>query len=184
MSNVTATESPVTARRVRDARSFRRVAAAVLLPIPALCIAVGSLIRPGYSATDTASTLDAIAADSTAQRAFVWLGAIAMLTLVPAFIAAARLARRRRPVLATVAAGVNVAAYLGVALGFGSADVYQEVAARPEFDQAELAGYLDAVAAHGVSGLSVGLFVIGHIIGMILLGVARGGSSLAGRASR
>ena len=35
-----------------------------------------------------------------------------MLTFVPAFLAAARLARRRRPVLTMIALGVNLIAYL------------------------------------------------------------------------
>jgi hypothetical protein len=77
---------------------------------------------------ETADTLAAVAAHPAAQTLFVWTGALAMLTLVPAFLAAARLARRRRPLLATWAAGVNLAAYLGAGLGFASLDLATDVA--------------------------------------------------------
>ena len=160
------------ARRSRDARTFRRYAAAAVLPIPALMIATQPLYRPAYGVTDTAATLEAVAAKPTAQAVFVWTSALALLTLVPAFLAATRLARRRRPVLATWAAGVNLAAYLGTGLGFGAYDLATEVAARPDLDRATTVAYLDAYAAHGVFSLGIGLFVIGHVTGAVLLGTA------------
>jgi hypothetical protein len=51
-----------------------------------------------------------------------------------------------------------------------------EIAARPGQDRAALAGYLDAVANHGVFNLGIGLFVIGHIVGAVLLGAALWGT--------
>jgi hypothetical protein len=164
-------EAPPT-RRTRDARRFRRLAAAAILPVPALAIATQPLYRPAYGELDTAAALEAVAASPGAQALFVWTGALALLTLVPAVLAAARLARRQRPVLATWAAGVNLAAYLGAALGFGSFDLANEVAARPDFERATMVAYIDAFAAHGVFGLGIGLFVLGHIAGAVLLGLA------------
>jgi hypothetical protein len=171
MSTATAPPASRTGRP-RDVRTFRRVAAAAVLPIPALIIATQPLYRPAYDAADTAAGLAAVAAHPNAQKVFVWTTALAMLTLVPAFLSAARLARRRRPVLATIAAAVNLAAYLGAGAGFGSFDLATEVAARPEFPAGVMVPYLDAVAAHGVFGVSIGLFVLGHIAGAILLGAA------------
>ena len=170
--STTVAPAPQVTRRPRDARTLRRVAAALVLPVPALIIATQPLYRPAYGAPDTASTLDAVAAHPAAQTVFVWTTALAMLTLVPAFLAAARLARRRRPVLATWATGVNLAAYLGAGLGFGGYDMATEVAARPGADRAALSAHLDAVASHGVFGLSIGLFVLGHVAGAVLLGAA------------
>jgi hypothetical protein len=167
---------PHVTRRPRDARTFRRIAAAVVLPIPALAIASQPLYRPGYGSIDTASTIDAAAANPGAHTAFVWTGALAMLTLVPAFLAAARLARRRRPVLATWAAGVNLAAYLGAGLGFAAFDVAVDVAARSASDRDAIVTFLDAFATHGVFNLGIGLFVIGHIVGAVLLGSALWGT--------
>ena len=100
---------------------------------------------------------------------FVWTGAPAMLTLVPAFLAACRLARRR-PVLATWAAGVNTIAYLGAGLGFFALDMAYQVAARPGVDRGAAVALLDAYVGHGVFGVGIGLFVLGHIAGAVLLG--------------
>jgi hypothetical protein len=91
--------------------------------------------------------------------------------MVPAVLAAARLARRRRPTLAMLAAGVNLLAYLGATPLFAG-DLMAQVAARPEFNQASLVPYLDAVSAHPASIVGSVAFVLGHIVGMILLGAA------------
>jgi hypothetical protein len=165
-------DTPASTARRRDVRTFRRVAAAIIMPVPALAIASQPLYRPAYAEIETPAVLDAVASRPGAQQAFLWTGALALLTLVPAFLAAARLARRRRPVLAMCAAAVNTAAYLGAGLGFGSLDMLHEVAARPGQDRASLTAYLDAVTTHGVFNLGIGLFVIGHIVGAVLLGAA------------
>ena len=59
---------------------------------------------------------------------FALLGFFAMLTVVPAFLAAGRLARRRRPVLTMIALGVNLVAYLG---GWGVAALDNMYLLRP-----------------------------------------------------
>jgi hypothetical protein len=155
----------------RDVRRTRRLLAAALLPVPAVAVAVLRLVWPAFSASDTAGALAAIAKHPTAQEAVVWLGTLMALTMVPAVLAAARLARRRRPTLAMIAAGVNLIAYLGATPLYAS-DLLAQVAARPEYDQARLVPYLDAVTAHPASGVGFGAFVLGHIVGMILLGAA------------
>ena len=162
-----ATRSPAP----RDVRRTRRLLAAALLPVPAVAVAVLRLVWPAFSATDTAGALAAIAEHPAAEEAVVWLSTVMALTMVPAVLAAVRLARRRRPALAMAAAGVNLVAYLGATPLFAG-DLMAQVAARPEYDQAQLVPFLDAVNAHPASGVGVGAFVIGHIVGMILLGAA------------
>jgi hypothetical protein len=155
----------------RDIRRTRRVLAAVLLPIPPLAVAVLRWILPSFSASDTSGWLAAAAQHPAAQEAVVWLGTVMALTMVPAVLAAVRLARRRRPTLAMVAAAVNLVAYLGATPLFAG-DLMALVAARPGYDRTEMAAYIDAVMAHPVSGVGLGAFVLGHIVGMVLLGVA------------
>lgn len=118
MSTSTLPAVPLVASRrsPRDARRVRRIAAATVLVVPATCVALARIVARGFASADTAGTLDAITASPGRQNASLVLGVLAMLTLVPAFLAAARLARRRRPVLAMIAAGVNLAAYLGTGL--------------------------------------------------------------------
>ena len=98
-------------RMVRDVRRLRRIVAAVILLVPATTVAIGRVFVTDDS--DTRMALDLIAADPSRQFTFALLGFTAMLTVVPAFLAAARLARRRRPVLTMIALGVNMVAYLG-----------------------------------------------------------------------
>ena len=74
------------ARRVRDVRSFQRYAAAIILPIPPTCVAIGRLFQTEQS--DTRPTLDLIAANPDRQFTFALLGFIGLLTVVPAFLAA------------------------------------------------------------------------------------------------
>jgi hypothetical protein len=171
MSILTPTQAAAPVRTRRDARRARRLTAAILLPVAPLSVAVLRLIWPAFSADDTAASLDAVAAHRTAQQAVVWLGLLMTLTMIPAVLAAARLARRRRPVLAMVAAGVNLVAYLGGTVLVAS-DLLTLVAARSGYDRATIVPYLDAVNGHASVSLGMGLFVLGHIVGMILLGAA------------
>ncbi len=166
-----------TARRARDDRTIRRRAAAAVLVVPATCAVAVQLVSPAYGVMDTAAALDAMAAAPARQTAALLLSVAAFLTLVPAFLAAARLARRRRPLLAASAAAVNLVAYLGLGLAFSAYEPLLAVAAtRPVGDQPSLIAYLDAVISGGVFGLSTGLFVFGHIIGAVLAGLALRGT--------
>jgi hypothetical protein len=171
MSTLTTHQPTTTTRTPRDVRRARRLAAAIMLLIAPLSVAVLRLIWPAFSAPDTAASLDAVAAHPAAQQAVVWLGMLMTLTMVPAVLAAARLARRRRPVLAMLAAGVNLAAYLG-GTALVMPDLLTLVAARGGYDRSTVVPYLDAVNGHPSVGLGIGLFVVGHIVGMILLGFA------------
>ena len=103
------TRSPRT-RKVRDLRRVERIVAAVVLLVPGIAAALSRLFTTDDS--DARKALDLVAADPGRQFTLALLGFIAMLTIVPAFLAAARLARRRRPMLTMIALGVNLIAYL------------------------------------------------------------------------
>jgi hypothetical protein len=161
-------------RQVRDVRRFQRIAAAVVLPIPATAVAIGRLFLTDDS--DTRSALDLIAADPGRQFTFALLGFIAMLTVVPAFLAAGRLARRRRPVLTMIALGVNLVAYLGGWALPALDNMYLAASKLPVEQQDGAAALIDAMWSERLAGLSTLLFVIGHILGAILMGLALRGS--------
>jgi hypothetical protein len=165
---------PARTRRVRDVRTFRRLVAAAILVIPASCIAVGRLLLTDDS--DIRRMLDLIAADPGRQLRFALVGWVAGLTLVPAFLTAGRLARRRRPVLTTIALAVNLTAYLGGS-AMGVLDVLYLAGARVPVAQRDgAAALIDGFWSVGISGVSSLLFVIGHVLGAILLGLALRGS--------
>jgi len=162
------------ARRPRDVRHFERRAAAVVLLIPATSIGLARLFQTDDDVTREA--LDVMATNTDKQFVFALLGYIGILTIVPAFLAAARIARRRRPVLTTVALGVNLVAYLG-AWAVGAVDNLYLIGAQLPAEQRDVAAtIIDKMWADGLAGVSTGLFVIGHILGAILMGLALRGS--------
>ena len=162
------------ARRVRDVRSFQRYAAAIILPIPPTCVAIGRLFQTDDS--DTRRTLDLIAANPDRQFTFALLGFIGLLTVVPAFLAAAGLSRRRRPVLTTIAISVNLLGYLG-AFAMGAIDNLYLIGALLPADQRDVAAIvIDKMWSSGIPGVSTNLFVLGHVLGAILMGLALRGS--------
>ena len=162
------------ARRVREVRSFQRYAAAIILPIPPTCVAIGRLFQTDDS--DTRRTLDLIAANPDRQFTFALLGFIGILTVVPAFLAAAGLSRRRRPVLTTIALSVNLAGYLG-AFAMAAIDSLYLIGALLPPDQRDVAAIvIDKMWSSGITGFSANLFVLGHVLGAILMGLALRGS--------
>ena len=126
--------------------------------------------------SDTRKALDLIAADPGRQFTFALLGFIAMLTVVPAFLAAARLARRRRPVLTMIALGVNLIAYLG-GWRWPPWTTCTSLASKLPVEQRDgAAALIDAMWSEGLAGISTLLMVIGHVLGAILMGLALRGS--------
>jgi hypothetical protein len=176
MSSITTTprtEVPATTR-TRDVRTFQRWAAAVVLVVPATAVTIGRLFMTDDS--DTRAALDLIAADPSRQEIVALLGFLSMLTVVPAFLAMARLARRRRPVLTMVALGVNLAAYLGGSIMFALDSLYLAGANVPADQRDGAAAVIDNMWSSGVAGISTALFVLGHIVGAFLMALALRGS--------
>jgi hypothetical protein len=162
------------AHRVRDVRTFQRYAAAVIMLVPATCVAIGRLFQTEDS--DTRRSLDLIAANPDRQFTFALLGFIGLLCVVPAFLAAGTLSRRRRPVLTSVALVVNLIAYLG-AFAMAAIDNLLLIGASLPPEQRDVAAtVIDKMWSTGIPGISTSLFVLGHILGAILMGLALRGS--------
>jgi hypothetical protein len=79
-------------------------------------------------------------------------------------------------VLTTVALGVNLAAYLG-AFAMGAIDNLYLIGALLPAEQRDVAAIvIDRMWSSGIPGVSTSLFVLGHIFGAILMGLALRGS--------
>lgn len=123
-----------------------------------------------YSTADTpAGMVTATYHHSGSQNAMLWLGHIGVLTLVPGFLAAAQLTRAAAPRLTTWAVGLAVPAYLSLG-GPMSSDQVLWSGARAGLAPETIAKLLDA--AHPTIGISIGVFVVGHVVGTVLLGIA------------
>ncbi len=151
-----------------DLRHASRVLAAVILPIGPLAVAVLRFILPYTTADDSSDAVRLVAAHQTAQSAVVWLGFIACLALVPGVIFAGRVVGRAAPRLAAVATILLVLGYISLAwLTVG--DAFLLFGVRQDLPENVLTAMYDGV--HPAATVAAVLFVLGHVLGTILLGV-------------
>lgn len=152
-----------------DTRWRGRTLAAVLLPIGPAAVAVLRYVLP-YETTDgSREVVREVAAHQGIQSAVVWLGFVASLTLVPAVLAAGKVARAGSPRLVAAALALLVPAYLslGWLLSSDAAVLFSVRHGLPVADAADAFESLHpAVLVAGV------VFVIGHVLGTVLLGWA------------
>lgn len=144
-------------------------AIAVLLPLGPAAIAVLRLVLPYYTANDPAATLAAVQAQSGRQSAVIWLAFFGTLALVPGLFAAARVCRDAAPWMTAWALALSVPGYLSLGTFVGYDQLLWSVA------QTDLSTR-DALAvlhsAHPAVDVSLGVFILGHVIGTVLLGLA------------
>lgn len=164
---LTVTRPPAVAA-VADARTVRRVAAAILLPLGPLCVAILRGILPYSTADNDRQMLDHTAAGLGRMDAVIWLGMAAALTLVPSGLAAARLAQRRAPVLALIGVTLLTAGYLS--LPFVNNDIL--VRAATGLDRPLGVQVLNSANSSGAVVVAGLIFVAGHILGLVVLGIA------------
>lgn len=152
-----------------DVRTASRWLAAVLLPIGPAAVAALRYILPYTTADGSGDAVRQVAAHQTAQSAVVWLGFLACLTLAPGVIFAGRVVGRKAPRLAAIATVLLVTGYISLAwLTVG--DAYLLFGIRRHLPLSVLVGMYDGV--HPAADVAAGLFVLGHVLGTILLGVA------------
>jgi len=159
---------------VPDLRRASRVLAAVLLPIgPALIAALRFVLPYETNQSDTRIVRE-IAAHQGAANAIVWLGFAACLVMVPTVLWVGRIAARRSPRLTAVALCLLVPGYASLAF-LVSSDAVALYAAKHGFSTATAADLYTSM--HPTVLVAGVLFVVGHVLGTILLGVAllRGG---------
>jgi len=148
------------ARQPADVRALDRRVAAVLMPIGPAAVAVLRFVLPADPA-----------AHPGAQRLVVWLGLVAVLTLLPGALAAIRLLRRYTPLLATAIAALLVPGYLGMT-ALIAADAGTLGAIDLGLPAGQVTELSDATFAVPTMTILVLLFVVGHILGTLLLGIA------------
>lgn len=152
--------------------------AAALLPLGPAAIAVLRLVLPYDTTDDAAVVVRKVAAAPDTQSLVVWLGFLGMLTLVPAVLAGGRLTRPAAPRTTAAAMLLLVPAYLTLGLLVaGDAGVLFGV--REHLPEPVVARLFEAV--HPVAVVAGVVFVVGHVVGTVLLGVAMGISGVVPR---
>ena len=150
-----------------DIRTVSRTAAA-------LCLVAGPLALAAPVSVDSTGTVaEQIAAYAAAPGRSLASNLLVfpLLLLVPAMVYAARLARPGSPRLAFTGGAVSALAWLAglISLGGGQIALYQ---ASRLADPGGAVPLIEAVNADPVNGALIGVFVLGHGVGMIALGVA------------
>lgn len=149
-----------------DARRFDRIVAAVLMPVGPAAVAILRFVLP------QAPVGASVTADPAAQRLVVALGVVIVFTLVPGAFAAVRVLRPRAPRMARWTAALLIPGYLALLGGLLALDTATLAAFDAGFDPAQL-NRLNA-AGWGLPSVTLmaGVFVVGHISGTVLLGIA------------
>jgi hypothetical protein len=160
--------STLTATRTRSV-PFTTWAAAALLPVGPAAIAVLRLVLPYYQESDSAGMVAAVEAHPGRQGAVLWLAYVGILTLVPGLIVAARICRDGAPRLTTWALALSVPGYLSLGMFVGS-DHLLWSASEAGLSGADSTALLDA--GHPSIDVALGVFVLGHVVGTVLLGLA------------
>ena len=154
--------------RVAQGR-FGLVALALLAPVGPLAVAVLRYVLP-YETTDSASEIvRETYADPGAMSLVLWLTLVAALTIVPGAFAVGRLVQPKAPRLTAVALAFTVPGYLMLPMLAGL-DHPVWMAAEAGVSQASAVAMLEA--AHPSYAVATGIFVVGHVLGTVLLGLA------------
>lgn len=153
----------------RSAASPALWVAAALLPLGPAAVAVLRLLLPYYTADDTAATLAAVEADPGRQSAVIWLAYLGLLAIVPGLFAAAQVCRDAAPRLTAWALALSVPGYLSLGIFLGYDQLLWSVT-QAGLSAGDAAAVLDA--AHPSVDVSLAVFVVGHVVGTVLLGLA------------
>ncbi len=146
-----------------------RTFAPVLVAIGPAAIAILRFVLP-YDTTDSSRTMaDKVIAHSAKESAVIWLSLVAILAMVPAVFWIGRYARQGAPRLGTVALALMVPGYLALG-GLLSSDVLLWTGAKAGLSSASLAQMYDHL--HPAVFVAEAVFVVGHVIGTVLLGLA------------
>jgi hypothetical protein len=116
-------------------------------------------------ATITAKSM----AEQGRMSAVLWFGFIAIMTLVPASYVVGRTTRPGAPKLTTVAMVLLVPGYLALAW-LAAADQFVWSGTQAGLDAAQITRL--AESTHPTSEIAAVFFVMGHVLGTILLGIA------------
>jgi hypothetical protein len=157
-------------------RGAQRLALTLLITLGPLSIAALRAILP-YGTNDTSSAMVAkVAAHQGTESAVLWLSLVAAFTLVPGTIALGLRAARHSRVLGTVALVISVAGFSALP-AIVATDQTALSAVRTGLPPDVATRLLDELLNEPTIAITTAVFVIGHVLGVVLLGIAlwRGG---------
>jgi hypothetical protein len=153
-----------------DARRMSRWFGALSLVVAGAALTLSTLFEPAGDDDRPVVAIPKIAAHLTEQR---WLiaGDLLAVFILPATLYLMRLARPGSPRLALAGGTIAFAGWLSALLAFVGLDVFEYHAAQLA-DRAHAVALVQAASDDPVFGVLVAAFVVGHLLGMVLLGIA------------
>jgi hypothetical protein len=152
-----------------DVRPVSRWFAALILPIGPAAIALLRYVLPYDTIDDMSTITNKIVGNLDRGSLVLWLGFVGILTLVPGAYFVGRLTRRRAPWLTAIALFLVVPGYLALPWA-ASSDMFIWSAGTAGLDPAAIARASEVT--HGSTDIAGFVFVAGHVLGTILLGIA------------
>ena len=168
-----AAEATLPLTRDSDARTVWRILLAIAGPPLALYVAIARFLLP-YDMSDTPEMIfDKLVAHPGFSMISMWIGVVLAPTCIAGVVAVGWLSRRRVPIMTTIGLILAVVGFTCLAVGntFGELSTAL-VASHPEFDRATAYALGAGLELGPVSNLTGTLFVFGHLIGTIILGLA------------
>jgi hypothetical protein len=154
---------------VADLRHATRVLAGIILPVGPASVALLRFVLP-YKTTDSSTEIvHRIAAHQGRGSLVVWLGLVATLTLVPGVIWVGRVTARNAPRLTAAAMLLLVPAYLSLPFLISS-DANALFGVKHDIPTRLVADMY--TSTHPIMIVTGVVFVLGHVVGTVLLGVA------------
>ncbi len=152
-----------------DLRRATRIFAALIVPLGPALVAALRYVLPYQTSDEASAAVRAVAADPDRQSVVVWLGLLAMLTLLPGVLFVARVARRNAPRLTAAAVLLLMPGYtaFGLLVAGDAVTWYGVTHGLPESAVIDLYN-----GGHPAILVSTGVFVVGHVLGTVLLGIA------------
>lgn len=166
---MTAIEVAAARRPLADLRRTERITAALLMPIGPAAIA---LVRYYYVDPGSGPT------DPGIGSVMFWVGIVGLFTLLPGAYAALKLLRRTNPRLSAWTAAFLIPGYLAMP-ALVAVDAFALVAPGLGLDPVVESGIVTALTELPQLLVLVLVFVVGHIVGTVLLGV----TMIVGRAA-
>lgn len=155
----------------RDLRRLWRVLLAVVLPIGPLGVTILRGIMPYWTSDDVPTMVEKSLTNLGALEATSWLGLVSTPPLLASVLVLGHLARRGAPVLAALGAGIAFLSFLSFSLA-GNTDLLVLTLGRAGTDASTITEIVEVSLDHPIAIISIVTFVVGHIVGMILLAVA------------
>jgi hypothetical protein len=170
MTSTTAGTSPAPGT-ISGSRLFWLRAAVPLAAVGPLAIGLARGFLPYDTVDDPTTIVEKIMASPGASTTVLWLSYLALLTLPLGVLIAGRVAVAARPVLGSVATTLAWLGFLSLFAAAGS-DVIAAAAREAGAPVEPTVRLVEAAEALAPSAAAVGVFVAGHILGAVLLGIA------------